>query len=856
MRFDHDGLSLWYGTPDTPAPGNTVLAGAEIRITIGVQPPDASNRIQVLYRANQSPQESVTPRWLRSDAARRAQYFEARLGPFRLGDTVEYVVTCTCAGKTVPSREDLARAYVSFRVTDIVDSQTAAALAAPAAPPTGSHSTRSAFAAGGPTARLMADVPGRREAQPGDQAAGPGDRALGAPARRGSRPMHAVRSGLSLDRQGEDIADLHTAFDALDLGEQLPEDERAACRYGERTAELVRSLQHGLNVATQQLGTVDEATAAAINNRLFDQRVFQRVEGRVQTPAGEPVIGNLLVAFDRDNVGGASLGSANTNADGAYHIFYDPLLYARAGDGVLNVKDVIDLIVQVYDAGSATLAESPPLHDPAPKVRVALTIGDMPAGQSFILRGQVVDANGPMNGIQVSVFDRDLFFRLDGANNGQHLGTAVTGKLPTKNEDGCFEFTYRTSDFAAGDLLREGHTIPDLIFALSKGGEPLEKFQIYRLPDGKELAEETLVSDDDLILGIQSRRLEEVRILIPGGEPKPQMSEYERLWRAIEPLLPERAPEDADAAQRERLVCAAATRFDEEKHRDISFVARETGFDRSLIQALASAVRLAIVPFRSDLPASVFYGLARTRAASDVLALARLSTEDLRLALQKATADTPPLIPPFESVDRLEEAVQFIRNVLATHLPNYRPADGAPSLADLVGADLPNPDEQATLWYTYSDHVGTATDFWQKLQGQPGFEDPNKIARVQYTFQLGLLAQNNVSLMNAVRSQHLDVTDTGELAFRLDTPEKWTALLDNAAIPIPPDVPGLPEERKANYAASMGRRTADSPPHRHRRDHGRESAPDAARRGPAGRGQVPGRRSSAGEVRSRHRRHR
>lgn len=423
----------------------------------------------------------------------------------------------------------------------------------------------------------------------------------------------------------------------------------------------------------------------------------------------------------------------------------------------------------------------------------------------WVVRGQVVDASGPLNDIQVSVFDRDLFFRRGGANTGQPLGNGTTKKLPTKNEDGWFEFVFATADFAAGDEPVEGVTTPDLIFALSRDGQPLEKFQIHRLPDGKEVAEETLVSDDDLILGIQARKVEEVRILIPGGEPKRDLSEYERLIQAIEPLLPKRAPAGADAAQREVLVGAAVQRFDEEKHRDISFVARETGFDRLLIQALAAALRLAADPFENLLPASVFYGLARTRAALDVLALARLSTEDLRLALQNATADTPPLIPPFESADRLKGAVHTIREVLARHLPNYRQAEGAPSLADLVGIDLPNSEDQATLWRTYPDHEGTPAGFWEKLKSQPGFEDPKKIAKVQYAFQLGLLAQNNIPLVNAIRAKHPDVANTGELAFHLDTKEKWSALLDDPelAIPIPDDVPGKPEERKANYADSL-----------------------------------------------------
>ncbi len=429
----------------------------------------------------------------------------------------------------------------------------------------------------------------------------------------------------------------------------------------------------------------------------------------------------------------------------------------------------------------------------------------------WVVRGQVVDASGPVNEIQVSLFDRDLFFRRNGANTGQHLGTGTTEGLPKMDEDGCFEIAYATTEFAAGDVPREGDTIPDLIFALSKDGQPLEKFQIYRLSNGKELAEETLVSDDDLILGIQAHRVEEVRILIPGGKPIRQLSEYERLIQAIEPLLTERVPVDASDAQREAMVSAAVRRFDEEKHRDVSFVARETGLDRLLIQKLAAAFRLAVDPFQNLLPALVFYGLARTRAASDLLALARLSRKDTRLALEEATSGAPSIIPPFDSADRLNEAVRTIREVLARHVPTYRPAEGTPSLADLLGADLPAPEDQATLWRSFSDHEGTPAEFWEKLRSQPGFDDQDKISKVKYRFQLGMLTQNNIPLVNAIRANHPTMADTGELAFHLDTKEKWADLLHRAAVPIPDDVP-IPDKvkdedkaavRKANYAASL-----------------------------------------------------
>src|SRR5262249_27102250 len=62
---------------------------------------------------------------------------------------------------------------------------------------------------------------------------------------------------------------------------------------------------------------------------------------------------------------------------------------------------------------------------------------------------------------------------------------------------------------------------------------------------------------------------------------------------------------------------------------------------------------------------------------------------------------------------------------------------------------------------------------------------------------------NNIALIKAVRTEHPDTSSLSKLAFDLDTTEKWEALLNNGEIAIPDDVPGKPEERKANYAASL-----------------------------------------------------
>src|SRR3712207_1065617 len=115
MRFEHEGLTLWYGTEDTSAPEGDVPAHGALTITIGVQPVDASNSVEVRYRVNQEPVQTVTGTWLRNDVTGKTQYFQARLPALRVGDTVEYMAICRCAGRQVPSPEQAQRLESSFR---------------------------------------------------------------------------------------------------------------------------------------------------------------------------------------------------------------------------------------------------------------------------------------------------------------------------------------------------------------------------------------------------------------------------------------------------------------------------------------------------------------------------------------------------------------------------------------------------------------------------------------------------------------------------------------------------------------------------------------------------------------------
>src|SRR5947209_19670119 len=85
-------------------------------MTIGVQPIDASNRVELLYCLNHGPLQTIEVGWLRNDLSQHVQYFRTHFPVFKTGDTVEYTVVCRCAGRQVPSIGEAERFPSSFRV--------------------------------------------------------------------------------------------------------------------------------------------------------------------------------------------------------------------------------------------------------------------------------------------------------------------------------------------------------------------------------------------------------------------------------------------------------------------------------------------------------------------------------------------------------------------------------------------------------------------------------------------------------------------------------------------------------------------------------------------------------------------
>ena len=104
MRLTNEGLSLWYGTPDAPAPGDDgVVARRGAALVVAAHPASPFNALSVRYRVDGGQVRTLPARELRTDHDRQVQYFGATFPESLGGDRVEYLPVLTCGGRQVPA---------------------------------------------------------------------------------------------------------------------------------------------------------------------------------------------------------------------------------------------------------------------------------------------------------------------------------------------------------------------------------------------------------------------------------------------------------------------------------------------------------------------------------------------------------------------------------------------------------------------------------------------------------------------------------------------------------------------------------------------------------------------------------
>jgi Protein of unknown function (DUF3237) len=114
VQFNHEGLTLWYGTEDAPAPQGKDVIGQGTCITVGVSPINPSNQVMVHYCVDGGTAQTLSAILVRTDHQRGRQYFRATFPDFWRGERVAYRVVLLCAGRQVPDIETAKQFPESF----------------------------------------------------------------------------------------------------------------------------------------------------------------------------------------------------------------------------------------------------------------------------------------------------------------------------------------------------------------------------------------------------------------------------------------------------------------------------------------------------------------------------------------------------------------------------------------------------------------------------------------------------------------------------------------------------------------------------------------------------------------------
>jgi peptidoglycan hydrolase-like protein with peptidoglycan-binding domain len=417
--------------------------------------------------------------------------------------------------------------------------------------------------------------------------------------------------------------------------------------------------------------------------------------------------------------------------------------------------------------------------------------------QPFVVRGRVECEDGtPAEGIYVTVYDRDI---------GEIKQKLSDDASPPTNAGGVFpEVRYGPRAYTRGEG-RQG-TSADLVFELAHEdcSQTVELIAIYRQSGFLGRSEEVPVSDP--ITGIPALPVETVRLVIRRkGDSQP--SEYERLMAALEPLLAGRTTPD---------------RFDEVQHRDLTFAARETREDRTLIETISQAWKLAKT---TEFVPELFYGLLRHGEPTVVqpmpadlpglLAFGRKPWEakvaeafELRLIPESMQGETSKWLEQLQH--------RRAQDVLLIHATLDRIA-----LGELLTQAGLRSDRHVAFAALLTEHEGLADDLWKKVADVLKWT-PAEIHSVQNAVELS----DTVSSYRPLLSQLFDTEDSpsartlagwdrqkledlvGRVGTPADTPgatatEQRTEYVDGIEIQLRDSYPAL-------YVAKVLRQVTDS----------------------------------------------
>jgi peptidoglycan hydrolase-like protein with peptidoglycan-binding domain len=226
---------------------------------------------------------------------------------------------------------------------------------------------------------------------------------------------------------------------------------------------------------------------------------------------------------------------------------------------------------------------------------------------------------------------------------------------------------------------------------------------------------------------------------------------------------------------------------------DLKFLHGETDIAIHLLAFMVLAHRHGQ---KTDTAPAAFYGLFRQGLPTNLPALLLTPPRVLRQSLERAVKENVVPAGLSDDLDGILDSLEKARSrVLAG------PNGASLPLGQLLDSSGVSANSQEKFLKLYLERSGTLKDFWDSLRNSEQLPAAH-VDAFRYTLQLGLLTQNNVSLVKLLQAKARSLRDL----VPFDTKD-WHAFIKEThggGVPLPPNLPGnTDDERIASYAEQI-----------------------------------------------------
>jgi hypothetical protein len=466
------------------------------------------------------------------------------------------------------------------------------------------------------------------------------------------------------------------------------------------------------------------------------------VRGTVRSADGAPIAGAQVKAFHQDIAGENRLGDAISKENGVYQITYTDAAFRRSP----SERGGADVFVRVQSTTGDTLAQSRTVRSAPADLVLDVELPPTP----LVIRGRVHIANGgPLAGSEVRAYVHDL-------RHPRLLGTAPLGA------DGSYTIQYAAKDVRAAE-----RDSADLVVSLFGPGD-------------------TLLASSPVLLNAPPSA--EIDITVPATAAR-RARLFAAIGLALRPLVGKLKIAELEENQ---------------EHRDLTFLAGETGLGRDVLGRYLLAHRLPGQEIQTELwfallgspPFTFGDNLPLADQVPAILdALPSLDDAGVRARLTR-------------SIERGEIAETFRESIPASVDAFLRFAAGR-SLTDSRGstftravledAGITNAAKQERFTRILQENRGFTPELAKRLEADLQFERA-EVADLETSFRLADLTHADFAFVRTIK-QAFDVRQPGQirdLAKRSE--QEWIDLARRMPAAGDPELRGRTLERQFREA--------------------------------------------------------